>query len=45
MQDYAALEAAQNMPSYPPADKQYDGASKYTTYESIQTGATGKLAK
>ena len=28
---------------YPPADKQYEGAIKYETYESIQTGATGKV--
>ena len=27
---------------YPPADKQYEGATKYETYESIQTGAPGK---
>ena len=45
MQDYAALEAAQNMPVYPPADKQYPSNSKYETYESIQTGAMGKAAK
>lgn len=27
---------------YPAPDKQYDGAAKYETYESIQTGAQGK---
>lgn len=30
---------------YPAADKQYDDNRKYTTYESIQTGAKGKAAK
>ncbi len=27
---------------YPAPDKQYEGATKYETYESIQTGAQGK---
>jgi hypothetical protein len=28
---------------YPPADKQFPSNLKYTEYESIQTGATGKV--
>ena len=30
---------------YPTPDKQYPSASKYSSYESIQTGAMGKAAK
>jgi len=30
---------------YPTPDKQYEGATKYETYESVQTGAMGKEAK
>ena len=30
---------------YPAPDKQYPNASKYSSYESIQTGAMGKAAK
>jgi hypothetical protein len=30
---------------YPSLDKQYPGAAKYSSYESIQTGAMGKSAK
>jgi hypothetical protein len=30
---------------YPSPDKQYPNASKYSSYESIQTGAPGKAAK
>ena len=30
---------------YPAMDKQYPGAAKYSSYESIQTGAMGKAAK
>ena len=30
---------------YPAMDKQYPGAAKYSSYESIQTGANGKAAK
>ena len=30
---------------YPSADKQYPNAAKYSSYESIQTGAMGKAAK
>jgi hypothetical protein len=30
---------------YPSSDKQYPGAAKYSSYESIQTGAMGKAAK
>ena len=31
--------------AYPSSDKQYPGAAKYSSYESIQTGAMGKAAK
>ena len=30
---------------YPSMDKQYPNASKYSSYESIHTGAMGKSAK
>ena len=30
---------------YPASDKQYPNAAKYSSYESIQTGANGKKAK
>jgi hypothetical protein len=30
---------------YPAPDKQYPNAVKYSSYESIQTGAMGKAAK
>jgi hypothetical protein len=30
---------------YPASDKQYPNASKYSSYDSIQTGAMGKAAK
>ena len=30
---------------YPAKDKQYEGATKYETYESLQTGAMGKATK
>ena len=29
---------------YPTPDKQYPNAAKYSSYESIQTGAPGKMA-
>jgi hypothetical protein len=29
---------------YPVPDKQYPGAAKYSSYDSIQTGAMGKMA-
>jgi len=45
MENYAAVEAAENIPAYAPADKQYVSNTKYTTYESLQTGAMGKAAK
>jgi len=32
----------EELEKYPTSDKQYEGASKYETYESIQTGAQGK---
>jgi hypothetical protein len=30
---------------YPSSDKNYPSASKYSSYDSIQTGAMGKAAK
>lgn len=30
---------------YPSPDQQYESNSKYETYESIQTGAMGKVTK
>ena len=30
---------------YPSSDKQYPNASKYSSYDSIQTGAMGKVTK
>jgi hypothetical protein len=30
---------------YPTPDKQYEGAMKFQSYESVQTGAMGKAAK
>lgn len=30
---------------YPAPDKQYPNAAKYSSYESVQTGAMGKPAK
>jgi len=32
----------EDITKYPTPDKQYEGAMKYETYESIQTGAQGK---
>ena len=31
--------------AYPAPNKQYPNAAKYSSYESIQTGAMGKSAK
>ncbi len=31
----------EDITKYPTPDKQYDGAKKYETYESLQTGAMG----
>jgi hypothetical protein len=45
MEDYAKMEMDEYITKYPTPDKQYEGAMKYCTYESIQTGATGKSAK
>jgi len=45
MENYAAVEAAEQITKYPTPDKQYDSAMKYCTYESLQTGAQGKSAK
>ena len=35
----------ENLMAYPSSDKQYPNAAKYSSYESIQTGANGKKAK
>jgi hypothetical protein len=35
----------QDILPYPPEDKRYPSASKYSSYDSIQTGAMGKAAK
>jgi hypothetical protein len=35
----------EDLKPYPAPDKQYPNASKYSSYESIQTGAMGKSAK
>jgi len=35
----------EDLKPYPAPDKQYPGAAKYSSYESIQTGAMGKAAK
>jgi len=41
MENYTEEDIAK----YPTPYKQYDGAKKYETYESLQTGAMGKPAK
>ena len=47
MENYAKMEMESDeyITKYPTPDKQYAGAMKYCTYESIQTGAPGKAAK
>ena len=35
----------QDVLPYPASDKQYPNASKYSSYDSIQTGAMGKATK
>jgi hypothetical protein len=35
----------EDLMAYPAPDKQYANAAKYSSYESIQTGAMGKAAK
>jgi len=35
----------EDLMAYPAPDKQYQNAAKYSSYESIQTGAMGKAAK
>jgi hypothetical protein len=40
MKDYMESEDLQK---YPTPELQYEGAMKYCTYESIQTGAMGKI--
>ena len=36
---------SEDITKYPTPDKQYDGAKKFQSYESIQTGAPGKAVK
>jgi hypothetical protein len=47
MENYSnmEMESDEYITKYPTPDKQYDGAKKYETYESLQTGAMGKSAK
>ena len=47
MDNYAKMEMESDeyITKYPTPDKQYEGAKKYETYESLQTGAMGKAAK
>jgi hypothetical protein len=47
MENYSKMEneSDEYITKYPTPDKQYAGAMKYCTYESIQTGAMGKAAK
>jgi len=35
----------EDITKYPTSDKQYEGAMKFQSYESVQTGAPGKKAK
>jgi len=39
------MEMEQEIAKYPTPDNQYESAMKYCTYESIQTGAMGKITK
>jgi hypothetical protein len=43
MMDDMGME--EDMKPYPVPEKQYPNASKYSSYDSIQTGAMGKAAK
>ncbi len=43
MMDEMGME--EDLMPYPAPDKQYPNASKYSSYESVQTGAMGKAAK
>jgi hypothetical protein len=47
MENYSKMEMESDeyITKYPTPDKQYEGAKKYETYESLQTGAMGKAAK
>ena len=45
MENYGKMEMSEDITKHPTPDKQYEGAMKYCTYESIQTGAMGKAAK
>ena len=41
MMDDMGME--EDLMSYPAPDKQYPNAAKYSSYESVQTGAMGKM--
>ena len=43
MMDDMGME--EDLMPYPASDKQYPNAAKYSSYESVQTGAMGKAAK
>ena len=43
MMDDMGME--EDLMPYPSSDKQYPNNGKYSSYESIQTGAMGKAAK
>lgn len=36
-------ESSEYFEKYPPMEKQYPNAAKYSEYESLQTGAMGKV--
>lgn len=38
------MESEEYVEKYPTPELQYPNAAKYSTYESIQTGAPGKMA-
>ena len=43
MMDDISME--EDLMPYPASDKQYPNAAKYSSYDSVQTGAMGKAAK
>jgi len=45
MENYEKMESEEYITKYPTPDKQYEGAMKFQSYESVQTGAMGKKAK
>lgn len=40
-----SMESEEYVEKYPTPELQYPNAAKYSTYESIQTGAMGKAAQ